>query len=49
MMAYNTFDKNGNALTYKAVKCFVKKMKTHRNIANQQKGEIEKVWKESAL
>ena len=49
MMAYNAFDKNGDALTYKAVERFVKETKTHRNIADQEKGEIERVWKESAL
>ena len=49
MMAYNAFDENGDVLTYKAVERFVRKTKTHRNIADQEKGEIERVWKESAL
>ena len=45
MMAYNAFDTNGDPLTYKAVEHFIKKMKTHRNIANQEKGGIKRVWK----
>ena len=49
MMAYNAFDKNGDALTYKAVERFVKETKSHRNIADQDKGEVERLWKESAL
>ena len=42
MMAYNAFDKNGNALTYKAVECFVKKTIDHQNIADQGEGGDEK-------
>ena len=49
MMAYNAFDENGDALTYKEIERFIKKMKTHRNIADQEKGEIERLWKESSV
>ena len=48
MMAYNAFDENDNVLIYKAVERFVRKTKTHQNIADQEKGEIERVWKELA-
>ena len=49
MMAYNAFDENGDALTFRAMERFIKKMKTHQNIADQEKGEIERVWKESSM
>ena len=48
-MAYNAFEKNGDVLTYKAAEHFVEETKTRQNIADQEKGEIERVWKDSTL
>ena len=51
MMAYNVYDgiKNGSTdqLTYEEVERFIKKAKTHRNLADQEKGFIELAWRES--
>ena len=44
MMAYNAYngDGDGDALTYKAIKRFVKIAKCHRNITDQEKAFVEK-------
>ena len=49
MMAYNAFNGDGDALTYKVIERFVKMAKTHRNIADQDKAFVEKAWKEAIL
>ena len=49
MMAYNAYNGDGDALTYKAIERFVKMAKTHRNIADQDKAFVEKAWKEAIL
>ena len=49
MMAYTAYDSNGDPLTYRMVKRFVKMSKTHRNIADQNKAFVEKAWKEAIL
>ena len=49
MIVYDVFDKKEDPLTYKAIKGFVKMVKTHQNIADQDKVFIEKAWKEAHL
>ena len=49
MIAYNTYNGDGDALTYKAIEHFVKIAKCHRNIAHQDKAFVEKAWKEAIL
>ena len=34
-------------LSYESIEKFVKKINTHRNIADSEKGYIEKMWRES--
>ena len=48
-MTYNAYNSNQDPLTYKAIKRFVKMVKCHRNIANQDKAFIERAWKEAQM
>ena len=45
MLAYQNLDTVD--LTYDSIERFVKKVKTHRNIADQEKGYINNVWMNS--
>ena len=47
MIVYNTYD--GDVLTYRMTKRFVKIAKCHCNIADQDKEFVEKAWKEVIL
>ena len=37
----------GENLTYESIEKFVKKINTHRNIADSEKGYLEKIWRDS--
>ena len=47
MMAYMDFKKNNKKLTYESIERFMKMSKTHRNIADSEKGFIEAAWLDS--
>ena len=38
---------DNQGLTYESIEKFQKKLKTHRNVSDQEKGYIAKVWRES--
>ena len=48
-VTYNEHGKYGNVLIFKAVERFIKKMKTHQNFADEEKGEFKRIWKDSSL
>ena len=47
MMAYKNIESGSIHPTYDWIERFVKKMKTHRNILDQERGYIEEVWRDS--
>ena len=48
MIAHNAYDKK-DPLTYRMIEHFVKMLKTHRNIVDQDKVFVEKAWREAVL
>ena len=47
MLTYLAAAGDNRLLTYESIEKFQKKLKTHRNISDQEKGYISKVWRES--
>ena len=47
MVTYLAASGANRELTYESIEKFQKKLKTHRNVSDQEKGYISQIWKES--